>query len=71
MSAILFEFLPFALIALAAIGAMLLCGNLIRARVRTREAWSGIDVQLKREPAVIFAADAAATLDVKVPFKTP
>jgi hypothetical protein len=70
MSAILFEFLPFALIALAAIGAMLLCNNLIRARLRTRQPWSGIDVQLKPEPVVIFAADVTATPDVKVPVRT-
>jgi hypothetical protein len=69
MSAILFEFLPFALIALAAIGAVLLCNNLIRARLRTRQDWPDIDVKLKPEPAVIFAAEAAATPDVKVPFR--
>jgi len=53
MSAILFELLPFATLALAAIWAILLYNNLIRARVRTREAWSGIDVQLKRRSSLI------------------
>src|ERR1700726_1800976 len=45
--------LPFALLALAAVWAILLYNNLVRARVRTREAWSGIDVQLKRRASLI------------------
>ena len=53
MSAIPFELLPFALLALAAIWATLQYNNLIRARFRTREAWSGIDVQLKRRSSLI------------------
>jgi LemA protein len=53
MSALLFELAPFALLALAATWAMLLYNNLIRARFRTREAWSGIDVQLKRRSSLI------------------
>ena len=53
MSAILLELLPFALLALAAIWAILLYNNLIRARFRTRESWSGIDVQLKRRSSLI------------------
>jgi LemA protein len=53
MSSILVELLPFALLALAAIWAILLYNNLIRARFRTREAWSGIDVQLKRRSSLI------------------
>ena len=50
---ILVELLPFALLALAAIWAIFLYNNLIRARFRTREAWSGIDVQLKRRSSLI------------------
>lgn len=53
MSATFLELLPFAFLALVAIWAILLYNNLIRARVRTREAWSGIDVQLKRRSSLI------------------
>lgn len=53
MSATLLELLPFALLALAAIWGILFYNNLIRSRVRTREAWSGIDVQLKRRSSLI------------------
>lgn len=53
MSATLLGFLAFALLAMAAIWAILLYNNLVRARVRTREAWSGIDVQLKRRSSLI------------------
>jgi LemA protein len=53
MSSIMFELLPLALLALAAIWAILLYNNLIRSRVRSRVAWSGIDVQLKRRASLI------------------
>lgn len=53
MSATLLGSLAFAVLALAAIWAILLYNNLIRARARTREAWSGIDVQLKRRSSLI------------------
>ena len=50
-----------ALIAIAVVGIIVLIGlvlmgmynGLIRARVRTREAWSGIDIQLKRRANLI------------------
>jgi LemA protein len=42
------------LLALAAVvWPILLYNNLVRARNRTREAWSGIDVQLKRRSSLI------------------
>lgn len=41
------------IVLLAAVCAILLYNNLIRARFRTREAWSGIDVQLKRRSSLI------------------
>src|SRR5215469_16562039 len=53
MSNIVVELLPFALLALAAFWAIALYNNLVQARVRTREAWSGIDVQLKRRSSLI------------------
>ena len=53
MSSTLIELLPIVLLALAAIWAILLYNNLVRARFRTREAWSGIDVQLKRRSSLI------------------
>jgi LemA protein len=53
MPGTLFVLLPFALLALAAFWAMLLYNSLVRARFRTREAWSGIDVQLKRRSSLI------------------
>src|SRR5215469_11065835 len=45
--------MPFALLALFVFWGILLYNNLVRARVRTREAWSGIDVQLKRRSSLI------------------
>ena len=53
MSRILVELLPFVLLALGAVSAIHLYNNLIRARFRTREAWSGIEVQLKRRSSLI------------------
>ncbi len=44
------------LLAVVVLGGLLLLGiynGLIRARVRAREAWSGIDVQLKRRASLI------------------
>jgi LemA protein len=52
MPIILVELLPLALLALV-VSAILLYNRLIRARFRTREAWSGIDVQLKRRSSLI------------------
>lgn len=40
-------------IALAAIFLLLLYNSLVTARVRVREAWSGIEVQLKRRSSLI------------------
>src|SRR5579872_3874032 len=45
--------LPILLIPIAIIWSILIYNNLIRARNRTREAWSGIDVQLKRRSSLI------------------
>ena len=53
MSAPFLAVLPFAFLALMAVWTILLYNNLVRARVRTREAWSGIDVQLKRRSSLI------------------
>ena len=41
------------LLTVAIVWAILIYNNLIRARNRTREAWSGIDVQLKRRSSLI------------------
>jgi LemA protein len=45
--------IPIALAALAVLFSISLYNRLVRARVRTREAWSGIDVQLKRRASLI------------------
>ena len=45
--------LPVFLLSVAIVWAILVYNNLIRARNRTREAWSGIDVQLKRRSSLI------------------
>jgi LemA protein len=44
---------PFVLTALFVIFSISLYNNLVRSRVRTREAWSGIEVQLKRRASLI------------------
>ena len=53
MSNTIVVLMPFAVLALMVFWSILLYNNLIRARVRTREAWSGIDVQLKRRSSLI------------------
>lgn len=53
MSSTLAALLAFVFLACAIIWPILLYNNLVRARVRTREAWSGIDVQLKRRLSLI------------------
>lgn len=40
-------------VALAAVFLLLLYNSLVKARVRVREAWSGIEVQLKRRSSLI------------------
>ena len=45
--------LPLVLVAAAALWSILLYNGLVLARNRTREAWSGIDVQLKRRSSLI------------------
>ncbi|HYW48132.1 MAG TPA: LemA family protein [Bryobacteraceae bacterium] len=45
--------LPFAVVVLLAFSGISLYNRLVRARMRTREAWSGIDVQLKRRSSLI------------------
>ena len=44
---------PIALFAAAVIWSIFIYNNLVRVRVRTREAWSGIEVQLKRRLSLI------------------
>lgn len=45
--------LPFALAAFAVLFAISLYNRLVRSRMRTRESWSGIDIQLKRRASLI------------------
>ncbi len=45
--------LPVAMIGAAVLWSILLYNGLVLARNRTREAWSGIDVQLKRRSSLI------------------
>jgi LemA protein len=45
--------LPLLLVSVALIWSIFIYNNLIRARNRTREAWSGIEVQLKRRSSLI------------------
>jgi LemA protein len=40
-------------VALVAMASMFIYNSLVRGQVRTREAWSGIDVQLKRRSSLI------------------
>lgn len=42
-----------AVVGVLALGLLGMYNGLIRSRVRTREAWSGIDVQLKRRASLI------------------
>ncbi len=42
-----------AIVVIFGLGMLGMYNGLIRARVRTREAWSGIDVQLKRRASLI------------------
>ena len=44
---------PLALVLLMAFWGVMLFNNLVLSRNRTREAWSGIDVQLKRRSSLI------------------
>jgi LemA protein len=53
LPAILVAMVPFFLAALAVLFAISLYNGLVRSRTRTREAWSGIDVQLKRRASLI------------------
>jgi LemA protein len=52
-AAIVAAMLPVAAIAFIAISATFLYNTLVLSRNRTREAWSGIDVQLKRRSSLI------------------
>lgn len=52
-SAVIVAMIPFFLGALAILFAISLYNGLVRSRTRTREAWSGIDVQLKRRASLI------------------
>ena len=45
--------LPVAIVGAAALWSIFLYNGLVLARNRTREAWSGIDVQLKRRSSLI------------------
>ncbi len=42
-----------AVVALSALFLLLTYNNLVRSRMRVREAWSGIDVQLKRRASLV------------------
>jgi len=52
-NAALAALLPLAALALMAISAIFMYNSLVLSRNRTREAWSGIDVQLKRRSSLI------------------
>ena len=52
-NAALAALLPLAALAFLAISAIFLYNSLVLSRNRTREAWSGIDVQLKRRSSLI------------------
>jgi LemA protein len=45
--------LPLLVVCCVTVWSVVIYNNLIRARNRTREAWSGIDVQLKRRSSLI------------------
>jgi LemA protein len=49
----MFSLVPLGLVILGGIFGILLYNNLVLSRNRTREAWSGIDVQLKRRSSLI------------------
>ncbi len=53
ISAALPAMIPVLLLSLAVLWTILLYNGLVLARNRTREAWSGIDVQLKRRSSLI------------------
>ena len=50
---ILITFVLLGLLALIALAAAGIYNRLVRSQVRTREAWSGIDVQLRRRTSLI------------------
>jgi LemA protein len=52
-AAILGALMPIAAIMFAVLAAVMLYNTLVLSRNRTREAWSGIDVQLKRRSSLI------------------
>ncbi len=52
-AAVLAALIPVLLLVLMAVSAVSLYNRLVRARMRTREAWSGIAVQLKRRASLI------------------
>ena len=52
-AAIMAGLLPLLVLGLVALMAILLYNGLVLSRNRTREAWSGIDVQLKRRSSLI------------------
>ncbi len=45
--------IPLAVVGIMAFWSIILYNGLVRARMRTREAWSGIEVQLKRRSSLI------------------
>ncbi len=51
--AILPSLVPIFLLLLAVAWAVAMYNGLVRSRIRTREAWSGIEVQLKRRASLI------------------
>src|SRR4051812_19684441 len=52
-TAILAAWLLLELVGLAVVSAVLFYNTLVRGRNRTREAWNGIEVQLKRRSSLI------------------
>ncbi|HTS26854.1 MAG TPA: LemA family protein [Bryobacteraceae bacterium] len=52
-TALMTALIPLVLGALCVLFTISLYNGLVRARIRTREAWSGIDVQLKRRASLI------------------
>ena len=52
-NALMLSLVPVALLIMGGLWGVLLYNNLVLSRNRTREAWSGIDVQLKRRSSLI------------------
>src|SRR6476646_3037769 len=53
MPSALLATIPLVLLFIGALSSICIYNGLVRGRMRTREAWSGIDVQLKRRASLI------------------